>query len=126
MIFFDKKCNIYSVTQVKENNREIDKETLLYGDVECCFYVQNNRRQGLVIGEVAKEEIKADYSLILPWWDRLWMKLWDRVELINPKIWSFWMYKIIDNPQVYELPNGVIDSVSLQLKKSTDELQWWD
>jgi hypothetical protein len=101
----------------------VRKETLLYENLACDFFSSTSVNTELDIWEVAKEEQKAGYELVLPWGWHLGMKIWDTVELIEPSIGSYGKYEIIRNPTVYKLPSGIIESVSLFVKKIQNELQ---
>jgi hypothetical protein len=60
---------------------------------------------------------------VLPWGTNTWMKIGDRVELIEPDLWSIGMFIISRAPEVYRMPNGRIENITLTVKQSQDELQ---
>jgi hypothetical protein len=75
------------------------------------------------IGEVAKEEETWMYKVVLPWGDKSWMKVGDRVELIDSTLWSLGMFTITKHPDIYRLPNWIIENITLTVKQSQNELQ---
>jgi hypothetical protein len=101
----------------------VRKETLLYENIDCDFFEKSMQWIWASIGESAKEEKIWKYTVILPWWTFTGMKIGDRVELIDPALWSVGKYTITGNPKVFKLPSGVIESVCLFVKQSQNELQ---
>lgn len=119
-MFYDKKCSIYQREIVTENFREVAKDTLLYEDLECDFF---DEKYGLQLGQgnIAQEEENWKLTVVLEGFYP-GIKNWAKIELKDPDLGSIGIFQLLRAPEVYRLPNGVVESMTLFVRKHSNEL----
>ena len=119
-MFYDKKCSIYQREVVTENFREVAKDTLLYEDLECDFFDEKNGLQ-LEQGNIAQEEENWKLTVVL---DGRYpgIKIGAKLELKDSDLGSIGIFQLLRAPEIYRLPNGVVESMTLFVRKHSNEL----
>ena len=119
-MFYDKKCSIYEREIVTEDFREVAKDILLYEDLDCDFFEENHGLQ-LEQGNIAQEEENWKLTVVLDGWYP-GIKNGAKIELKDPDLGSIGVFQLVRAPAVYRLPNGIVESMTLFVRKHSNEL----
>lgn len=119
-MFYDKKCSIYKREVVTENFREVEKNILLHEDLDCDFFDERDSLQ-LEQGDIAQEEEHWRLTVVLEGFYP-GIENWAKIELKDPDLGSIGIFQLIRAPAVYRLPNGIIESMTLFVRKHSNEL----
>ena len=111
--FLDQTCNI-----TRKETSNIDgiiktTKTEVYSGISCYSYNYKWTLEDTEIALNTSKEVKK--VLIEP--DKVNIKQWDILELIDTFYWNFWKYEILLNPKPNYLISGDIDSIELLIRQ---------
>lgn len=110
--FFDKKCTISNTTIVNIDWEDIKSYTPIYTDIECDFFVPDNKYRN---NKQAREFETEELTVVLKW-DKTLVEKWQTISLIDSLWMDFWEY-VINDVAVYKNINWVIDNITLSVSQ---------
>lgn len=110
-MFFDKKCRIWERSFQIVNGRETEVKNQIFTDIACDFYAPTNQKSNYRPTDDGRETSKELLEVVLSWeYDKV--RKWMLIELFD--LWSYGVF-LIDTVQVYRLPSGKIDNLTLSV-----------
>jgi len=113
-MFLDKICNIKSTSETYDVNWEpTESTTIIYSWINCDFY--KDKRNKYQNNWFVVEGKTYAYTVVL-WWDKVNVKSWQLIELIDPDLWTYWDF-IIDDVLAFRNINNIIDNFELKVSE---------
>jgi hypothetical protein len=114
-MFFDKSCNVSSVSYTKVGWTSKRTKASIYSEIECNFEINKKPLQDT---QISKNSDLLKYKVVVPITYNL-IRTNYIIELIDDTLWSLWDF-IISNVQSFKSISWTINNISF----TATEIQW--
>lgn len=123
--FYDKKCDILTVSIIDKSGTQVPYEVTLFSKIDCEYFIAPRWNVINYINTPESRWTENDrYDVIIPWkeYDTSKMILkWQNIKLYN-EVWDLeWEY-IIDQVSYFKMPNWTMESIYIRLNNINNEV----